>query len=205
MSIELWIALIAASVALLAILGPVVMMLFGYTASYGRSVTSVAILGVVAGDFTAMTISLLGARAILAASATLFLAFKIAGAAYLGWLGVQMWRSETEPELVVIADSSKHKLAVLRDTFLVTALNPKDIIFFVAFLPQFLTPTKPAWPQIVIIEATFLALVVISTLVWLLLVNTLVRRLKDTGRFRILSRIGAVCLVSAGTITGLTQ
>lgn len=205
MSIELWLALIAASIALLAIPGPVVMMLFGYTASYGRSVTGVAILGVVAGDFTAMTISLLGAGAILAASKTLFFALKIAGAAYLVWLGVQMWRSETEPELVVIADPSKHKLAVLRDTFLVTALNPKDIIFFIAFLPQFLTPTKPALPQIAIIEGTFLTLVVISTLVWVLLADTLVRRLKGTGRLRILNRIGAVFLISTGTITGLTH
>lgn len=205
MNIELWLALMAASIALLAIPGPVVMMLFGYTASYGRSVTGIAIVGVVAGDFAAMTISLLGAGAILAASTSLFLALKLAGAAYLVWLGAQMWRSETEPELVVVTDPSKHKLAVLRDTFLVTALNPKDIIFFVAFLPQFLIPTKPAWPQIVIIEVTFLTLVVISTLVWVLLADTLIRRLKGTGRLRILNRIGSVFLVGAGAMTGLTR
>lgn len=205
MNFELWLALIIASAALLAIPGPVVMMLFGYTANYGRSVTGIAILGVVAGDFTAMTISLLGAGAILSASASLFFALKLGGAAYLIWLGLKMWRSEAESELVVVAQPSKHKLAVLRDTFLVTALNPKDIIFFVAFLPQFLTPSNPVWPQIILIEVTFLSLVVISTAVWVLLADTLVRRLKETGRLRILNRIGASFLVGAGTITGLTQ
>lgn len=205
MSIELWLALMAASIALLAIPGPVVMMLFGYTARYGRSVRGCAIFGVVAGDFVAMTISLFGAGAVLAASTTLFFALKIAGAAYLVWLGVHMWRSKTELELGVITDPSKHKLAVLRDTFLVTAFNPKDIIFFVAFLPQFLTPTKPAFPQIAIIEGTFLALVVISTLAWVLLADTLIHRLEGPGRLRILNRIGAVFLIAAGTFTGLAH
>lgn len=203
MNIELWLSLIIASAALLAIPGPVVMMLFGYTASYGRSVTGLAILGVVAGDFSAMTISLLGAGVILTASTSLFLMLKITGAAYLIWLGIHMWRSEPKPELVVTTDPSKHKLAVLRDTFLVTALNPKDIVFFVAFMPQFITPTRPALPQIIIIELSFLTLVVISSLVWVVLADTLVQRLKGTGGLRILNRIGAVCLVGAGALAGL--
>lgn len=205
MNIELWITFVAASIALLAIPGPVVMMLFGYVAGYGRSVAGVAILGVLAGDFIALTISLLGAGAILAASARLFFALKIAGAIYLVWLGVQMWRRETEPELVVITGTSKHKLEVLRGIFLVTALNPKDIIFFVAFLPQFLTPTKPAWAQIAIIETTFLTLVVISSLIWVLLAGTLVHRFKGEVRLRMLNRVGATFLVGAGTIMGLTH
>ncbi|MEP2473121.1 MAG: LysE family translocator [Paracoccaceae bacterium] len=205
MNIELWLAMIVASIALLAIPGPVVMMLFGYTASFGRSVGGVAILGVVAGGFTAMTVSLLGAGAILAASPTLFFALKLAGAAYLIWLGIQTWRSETELEAAVIADTSARKLAVLRGSFLVTALNPKDIIFFVAFLPQFITPNKPTWPQIAVIEITFLTLVVISTLIWMLLAGTLVRHLKHSGRLQILNRIGGVFLVAAGMLTGLTH
>ena len=205
MDIELWLTLIVASVALLAIPGPVVMMLFGYTVSFGRSVGGFAVLGVIAGGFAAMTVSLLGAGAILAASPSLFIALKFAGAAYLIWLGLKMWRSETELEPAVIEDTSTQKLAVLRGAFLVTALNPKDIIFFVAFLPQFITPTKPMWPQIVAIEITFLTLVVISTLTWLLLADALVGGLKSMGRLQILNRIGAVFLVGAGTLTGATH
>lgn len=205
MDIELWLALLAASIVLLAIPGPVVMLLFGYTMGYGRSVAAAAIPGVVLGDFVAMTVSLLGAGAVLQASANLFLALKLAGAVYLIWLGVQIWRSDTKPLVISREQSGKHKLAAFRDAFLVTALNPKDIVFFVAFLPQFITTTRPVLPQIILIEITFLGLVFVSTTIWILLSETLVSRFKDTRNLKFVNRAGATCLVGAGAITALTR
>ena len=205
MDFELWLALVATSAALLAVPGPVVMMLFGYTAKYGRSVAGAAIAGVVAGDFVAMTISLLGAGAILSASANLFLVLKLMGASYLIWLGLQMWRSEVKMLETTPNLAAKQKLTIVRHTFLVTALNPKDIVFFVAFLPQFLTPTHSTWPQIAVIEITFLSLVVMSTSIWILFADTLVWRFKETKQLRFMNRVGGSCLVAAGTLTALTR
>ena len=85
MSLEIWISFFIASAALLAIPGPTVMIVVSYALDQGRSSAWATVPGVALGDFTAMTASLLGAGAILAASATLFTALKIAGAVYLIW------------------------------------------------------------------------------------------------------------------------
>ncbi|MBL4645835.1 MAG: LysE family transporter, partial [Rhizobiales bacterium] len=77
MSLEIWFALVAATAALLIVPGPVVMLLFSQTLAHGRAVSSAAIPGVVLGDFCAMSLSLAGAGALLAASTQLFTLLKI--------------------------------------------------------------------------------------------------------------------------------
>ena len=94
MSIELWIAFTLASVVLLAIPGPTVMLVISYALGRGKTSGWATVPGVTLGDFTAMTASLLGAGAVLAASATLFTVLKLLGAAYLIWLGVNLWRAK---------------------------------------------------------------------------------------------------------------
>ncbi len=97
MSLELWIAFTLASAVLLAVPGPTVMLVVSYALGRGRGTGWATVPGVALGDFTAMTISLLGAGAILAASATLFTVLKLIGALYLLWLGIQLWRSKPSP------------------------------------------------------------------------------------------------------------
>ena len=92
MSFELWMTFALASAALLTIPGPTVLLVVSYALGGGRRTGWATVPGVTLGDFTAMTVSLLGAGAILAASATLFTVMKLAGAAYLVWLGIQLWR-----------------------------------------------------------------------------------------------------------------
>ena len=93
MSIELWLAFVAASTILLVIPGPTILLVVSYALGQGwRSAFPMAV-GVALGDFTAMTLSMLGVGALLAASATVFTAVKIAGAAYLIYLGVKLWQA----------------------------------------------------------------------------------------------------------------
>ena len=205
MNFELWLLFIAASIALLAVPGPVVVLLFSYRIGYGRSVAAAAVPGVVLGDFVAMTISLLGAGAILKASATLFVALKLFGAAYLFWLGIQLWRSSAKPLTVGDFPSEQQQRMAFRTAFVVTAMNPKDIVFFVAFLPQFISSESPTLPQIVVIEVTFLALVFLSSVAWITLAETLLARLKDTRTIKAVNRLCAASLIGAGTLTALTR
>jgi len=205
MNFELWFLFFAASIALLAVPGPVVVLLFGYRMGYGRSVAAAAIPGVVLGDFVAMTISLLGAGAILKASATLFVALKLVGAAYLIWLGIQLWRSSAKPLVVDEIPTGRRQLVAFRTAFVVTALNPKDIVFFVAFLPQFITPERPALPQIIMVEVTFLALVFLSSVAWVFLGGTLLASLKGAHKIKAVNRLCAASLIGAGTLTALTR
>ncbi|MCP5083775.1 MAG: LysE family translocator [Alphaproteobacteria bacterium] len=93
MSIELWIAFVIASSVLLAVPGPTVMLVVSYALGRGKQTGWATVPGLTLGDFTAMTASLLGAGAVLATSATLFTILKLAGAGYLIWLGIGLWRA----------------------------------------------------------------------------------------------------------------
>lgn len=169
MAIDVWVAFVIATAALLAIPGPVVILLLSHVLTNGRTVALAAVPGVILGDFVAMSVSLAGAGAVLAASATLFTLMKTIGALYMIWIGVNMIR--VKPTLAETGGrpiSSTSRIEVFRQAFLVTALNPKDIVFFVAFLPQFVDPSLPTVRQLLFIEATFLVMVALSTLLWII-------------------------------------
>ena len=93
MTIETWLAFAAASTVLIVIPGPTILLVVSYALGQGWRTALPMAVGVALGDFTAMTLSLLGLGALLAASATVFTILKWAGAAYLVWLGVKLWRS----------------------------------------------------------------------------------------------------------------
>lgn len=201
MSLEIWFAFVAASAALLAIPGPVVLLLFSYTLGHGAGRSWAAIPGVVLGDCVAMSVSLLGAGAVLSASATLFTVLKVAGAGYLIWLGIRLWMSRAEPLETGPSDARADRRSIFLQAFFVTALNPKDIVFFVAFLPQFIDPARPVFAQIVVIEVTFLVMVLVSTCLWILLSGRLRSGLKSPLALKWVQRIGGGSLVGAGLVT----
>src|SRR5215470_2750453 len=93
MSIEVWAAFVAASAILLIIPGPTVLLVVSYALGQGWRAALPMAVGVALGDFTAMTLSMLGVGALLAASAGLFTALRWLGAAYLIWLGIKLWRA----------------------------------------------------------------------------------------------------------------
>src|SRR5262245_20273841 len=93
MTIETWLAFAAASAVLLVIPGPTVLLVVSYALGQGWRTALPTAVGVALGDFTAMTLSLLGVGALLASSATLCTVLKWVGAAYLIWLGIKLWRA----------------------------------------------------------------------------------------------------------------
>src|SRR6202007_2759966 len=130
MTFSLWLAFVAASSILLVIPGPTVLLVVSYALGQGWRTALPMAIGVALGDFTAMTLSMLGLGALLAASGTLFTLLKWMGAAYLIWLGVNSWRAggtfDATPRRAAIPP-----LRMLTHAFLVTALNPKSLTFFV--------------------------------------------------------------------------
>jgi len=157
--------------------------------------------GVALGDFTAMTASLAGAGAILAASATLFTVLKFAGAAYLIWLGVRLWRAKPHPQSFEGKAFEKSHRSMFVNAWVVTALNPKSIAFFVAFVPQFIEPAAPVFTQFVILEATFLVLAAANVALWVLLVGRLRERFKRPETLGLVNRVGGSFLIGAGVLT----
>jgi threonine/homoserine/homoserine lactone efflux protein len=137
--------------------GPTVVLVVSYALGQGWRTALPTAIGVALGDFTAMTLSMLGLGALLAASSNLFFVVKWIGAVYLIWLGVRLWRAgQTFGATPVPARSSPGTM--LAHASLVTALNPKSITFFVAFLPQFLDFEADYLSQMVIFETTFVTL-----------------------------------------------
>ncbi|MEM8791594.1 MAG: LysE family translocator [Pseudomonadota bacterium] len=204
MDFEIWIAFTLASAALLAIPGPTVMLVVSYALGRGRSSAWATVPGVTLGDFTAMTISLAGAGAVLATSATLFTILKFAGAAYLIWLGIGLWRARPAP-----SDAPEGMRASLRgmfvNSYVVTALNPKSIVFFIAFVPQFIDPQGPLLVQMAVLEVTFLALAAANTLLWVLLVGEMRQRFKSPATLRLANRIGGSFMIGAGLLTAMAR
>jgi threonine/homoserine/homoserine lactone efflux protein len=206
MSLEIWIAFALASAVLLTIPGPTVMLVVSYALGRGRGSAWATVPGVALGDLTAMTVSLAGAGAVLTASATLFTALKLCGAAYLVWLGIGLWR--TAPAELAIKRSAGTSMELRRmfwKAYVVTALNPKSIVFFIAFVPQFVAADAPVMPQFAIMIATFVGLAAINTMLWAVLVGEMRQRFERPGTLKIINRTGGGLLVGAGVLTVLSR
>ena len=203
MSIELWLAFVAASAILLAIPGPTVLLVISYALSHGKRAATATVAGVALGDFTAMTASMLGLGALLATSAALFTALKWVGAAYLIYLGIKLWRAPVANMGASgeAASSAKERpLRIFLHAYAVTALNPKSIIFFVAFLPQFLNHGQPLAVQMVIFEATFLVLATVNAATYGLMASMARKTIRKPRVQRLVNRTGGSLMIGAGLI-----
>ena len=200
MSFESWAAFAAATAILLTIPGPTILLVVSYALGQGWRTAFPMAVGVALGDFTAMTLSLLGLGALLATSATVFTLLKWVGAAYLIWLGVKLFRAGGTLDAKPREDKTS-ALRMLAHAWLVTALNPKSLTFFVAFLPQFLDPARDFWTQMLIFEATFVTLAFANAFGYALLASrarSLVRNPRAIGLF---NKVGGSLLIGAGIAT----
>lgn len=203
MPLDLWLAFVAASTLLVLLPGPTVLLVVGTALGRGRSAGLAAVPGVMLGDFVAMTASFVGLGAILAASATAFLVMKWIGAAYLVILGLRMWW--TAPMRIdAPVETASHKRIGFQ-AFVVTALNPKGLAFFIAFVPQFLDHTQPLLPQLVVAEATFIALAGLNTTAYALLASKARQAVARPGTQKLLNRAGGSALLGAGVMTAMVQ
>ena len=197
MTIETWLAFAAASAVLLIIPGPTVLLVVSYALGQGWRTALPTAVGVALGDFTAMTLSMLGLGALLASSATLFTSLKWIGAAYLIWLGIKLWRAgggfEARPRTTATSAGK-----MLGHAWLVTALNPKSITFFVAFLPQFLDPSAGLVKQIIVFETTFLVLAFANATGYALVATRARAAVGHSRAVSVLNKVGGSLLIGAG-------
>ncbi len=203
MSLELWLAFVAASAILLAIPGPTILIVVSYALGHGRRAALSTVAGVALGDFTAMTCSMLGLGALLATSAMLFTALKWLGAAYLVWLGIKLWRAP--PTLGAAGAEGEAGAApelrpwrMFGHAYVVTALNPKSLVFFVAFLPQFLDLSAPLAPQMIVLEATFVTLAALNALAYALAASAARTQIRRPSVQKAVNRVGGTLLIGAG-------
>ncbi|MCX7567621.1 LysE family translocator [Sulfitobacter sp. F26169L] len=201
MPFDLWLTFVAASIALLLIPGPTVLLVLSYALSKGRSVAVASAAGVALGDLVAMTASLAGLGALVLASATLFTILKSAGAVYLVYLGIKLISSASTGGLEMPKTDNITAPQVFTHAAAVTALNPKSIAFFIAFVPQFIRPDAALLPQFAILIATFVTLAAANALVYALAADHLRRFIAKPDIIAWITRAGGGALIAMGVLT----
>lgn len=206
MDVSIWLTFVAASTALLLIPGPTILLVLSYALSHGRKVALATTGGVAFGDLVAMSASLAGLGALVLASAQLFIALKWLGAAYLVYMGIQLLRSAGSAKLGGLQQTSELSAReCFTNATIVTALNPKSIVFFIAFVPQFVDPNTPLLPQFAILIATFVGLATINALAYALLADKMRSKMQRPSVIIWLTRAGGAALVAMGIATAAVR
>ena len=196
--LELWLAFVATSAVLLVIPGPTILTVISYSIAQGRRAHGPLVAAVALGDSTALAVSLLGLGALLAASAVWFTVVKWVGGAYLLVLGVKLLRAGLSPAPAPVPAAPGSRWKLFTDTYLVTALNPKGIVFFVAFLPQFVSPGAGAARQLWVLAATFVAMATLNATLYVAFAGTARRLLSSPRAQRRFNLAGGSLLSAAG-------
>lgn len=158
MTLTTYLLYVAAVALLILTPGPTMLMCMTNALNHGPRKAMTSVAGSVAAVLCVMLLSAMGLGALLAASETAFTVAKVIGAAYLIWLGIKTFRSEAAVfDGTARDDSPSQRRSFFLRGFLVGASNPKAVLFFAAFFPQFLNPTAPFVPQFAILALTFMA------------------------------------------------
>ncbi|MDZ7861917.1 LysE family translocator [Acidovorax sp.] len=199
-----------AAVALLVLSpGPTMLMCMTTALQHGPRRAMAAAGGSVTAVLGTMLLSALGLGALLAASETAFWILKAAGAAYLIWLGIKTFRSQGSvfdqmPEGATAAPAvSARRLFV--QGLIVGGSNPKAILFFTAFFPQFLNPALSFAPQFAVLAATFVAFEFTVLTLCALGVARLAPVLRSGNRMRWFNRISGGLFTLMGSLLLATR
>jgi threonine/homoserine/homoserine lactone efflux protein len=206
MALHLWISFALAALAMGLIPGPGVLSIIGYAVSAGRRVALASVAGMALGNVTAMTLSLAGVGALLAASALAFTLLKWAGALYLIGLGIAMI-VRSQP---VLTDESTPPIAITaRAAFVgnlaVGTFHPKTIVFFVAFVPQFISTEMSYLLQSTLLVATFAVIVGGTDTIYALAAARASRLLVRPRAALWTKRAGGGVMVAAGVATAAAR
>ena len=196
MSVELYLAFVAASALLVLTPGPMVAYLVATTLSHGLRHGLLALIGSAAASAVQLAVVVAGLSLILAAAGEAFVWLKWIGVLYLVYLGIKALREPADPlEPALVAQRSARRTVL--EAFLVNLTNPKALLFHGAFLPLFVSPGAPATPQLVLLAVTFVVVAAVLDGCWALFAARLKPLLARIGRWR--HRItGGVLLAAAG-------
>ncbi|MEZ5650902.1 MAG: LysE family transporter [Burkholderiaceae bacterium] len=212
MSFEHWLLYLLAAIGLSLTPGPNGLLVLTQAIRFGARPAAYSALGGVIGFLALVGASLAGLGALLAASEQAFWIAKLIGAAYLVVLGIQLWRAPAGPGMAVTglaADGGERArpvarpLALFRQGLLIAVSNPKALIFFAAFLPQFMVPGMSLWLHFLILGGTFAAV----ELVYELLVAGMAGRIAPwlSVHGRLFNRAAGSLFILIGGLLARTQ
>ena len=200
MSLDLWLLFVPAAFAINVLPGPNNMLAMTNGLRYGLLYAMMGGLGRLLAFVILIVLTATGLGAILAASATAFYVLRIVGALYLVYLGFRLWRTKTEeiadPGLKVAEKVSTYK--IIRQEFLVAISNPKAILVFTAFFPQFLVAESPILSQFASMGITFIILEIIALFLYAISGKQLAFLTRTARGQKIMNRASGSLLIGAG-------
>ena len=183
MSLALYAAFVAATVALVILPGPNVALITANSIAYGRRFGLITVLGTSAAMIPQLALTVFGMTGVLTLMGELFEWIRWAGVAYLIYLGINAWRAPVV-DLTKIKPQPRSKRSIFLRGFLVSSSNPKTLLFYGAFFPQFVTPDRDIMLQLAVLSISFLAIAASLDCCWALLADRLRGLLATRGRFR---------------------
>ena len=202
MTFEIYIAYIVACFVIALVPGPTVTVIVANSLAHGSRAGLLNVAGTQLGLALMMAILVVGLSSVIAAMGWLFDWLRWAGAAYLVWLGWKMLRA---PEAMVdIQKSSVPKGGFLLQGFLVLMANPKALLWFGAFIPQFIDPTGNYVGQIVLLGVTAMAVALVSDGAYAVVTGRASAML-SRQRVRLVSRLSGGFLIGGGIWLALTR
>jgi len=203
MSLQVYLAFIAACVALALLPGPIVTLLIANGLRHGTRAALTNIAGVQLGLVIALTVVAIGLTSLMATMGYWFDWVRFAGAAYLVWLGIKLIRNPVEG-ISVDEKPAPPRGGFFLQGFLVLLSNPKVLVFFGAFIPQFMDMSQPHFPQVALLGITFMVTAVMTDAVYALLAGR-ARKFFSARRTRMVSRISGGFMIGGGIWLALTR
>ncbi|MDP9103122.1 MAG: LysE family translocator [Pseudomonadota bacterium] len=203
---KVWLGFATASLFMGLIPGPGVASIVGYALGSGRKTALASVGGMALGNVVAMTLSLAGVGALLAASALAFAVLKWAGALYLIGLGLlTVIRARRDASAAGEAKAPISPRAAFASNVAVGTFHPKTIVFFVAFAPQFISAHAAYWPQAAILILTFGAVVATTDTLYALAASRASNFLRRPKTMLWTKRAGGGVLIAAGVATAAAK
>lgn len=203
MSFELYAAFIATTVALMALPGPNAALISANSIAYGRRYGLITVVGTSAAMIPQLLLTALGMNGALTLTGEFFEWIRWAGVAYLVYLGIQAWRAPAVDLTKIKAEPQSGRSIFLRG-FLVSSSNPKTLLFYGAFFPQFVVADGNVMRQLLLLSLSFLAVAVVLDSCWALLADKLRRVLAARGAFR--NRLtGTIYFAAAAGLAGVRR
>lgn len=203
-----WTAFLTAAILLNISPGPDIAYMISHSIRGGKRIGFAAMFGTWAGTMVHVFAAALGLTAILATSATAFTLIKWCGAIYLIWLGMSALRSNGHSTFSLdVGKPARPMRQVFIQGAVVSALNPKIAVFFLAFLPQFVVEgAGPIWMQLALHGTLILAVSAFIEPLFVVMADKLTHRLRDTPRFGLwLDRTLGCTLISLGAWLAVSQ
>lgn len=203
-----WVAFLVASFVFIQVPGPSVLFMLGRALTVSLRDALVSVVGNGLGLVTQVLLVAVGLGAVVAASASAYTVLKLVGAAYVAWLGVQAIRHRGDARRALLERAPEPERAgrALATGFVVGVTNPKTIVFFVAFLPQFTSTSTPAGPQLAVLGLVFGAMAITSDSIWALLAGRARQWFaRRPERLDTLGATGGLLMIGLGTTMAVAE